>query len=121
MSADTVLFVVWNRPAVGREAKGVALFQEFMAHLTEQQQRGNIESFEPVLLQVHGGDLNGFILVRGTRQKLGELRASPVFSALVVRCMLNVDGFGMVDGYTGTGVTTEMALYSGAVNEQKNS
>jgi len=35
---------------------------------------GEIESFEMVLLEPHGGELGGFILLRGDQDKLARIR-----------------------------------------------
>jgi hypothetical protein len=43
------------------------------------QQQGEIDSFEPFGLEPHGGDLNGFLLVRGDRDKLARLCVSEAF------------------------------------------
>ena len=62
-----VVFMGWDRPSRGHEAAATALFQEFAEYLGGQQQAGTIQSFESVFLNPHGGDLNGFTLIRETR------------------------------------------------------
>ena len=62
--SDSALFVGWNQPARGREAGAVAAFGEGVQYFGELAARGEIESFEPFFLDAHGGDLNGFFLVR---------------------------------------------------------
>jgi hypothetical protein len=109
--ADHVLFIGWNRPVAGREARAVELFHTLTHFLDRQRLAGHIESFEPVMLGVHGGDLNGFILIRGDKQKLGSLRASNEFIDIVTQCAMNIEGFGVIDGFTGDGVRVQMARY----------
>ena len=53
-------------------AKRLAEFNEVLEYWTSLQQQGEIESFETVLLESHGGDLNGFVLVRGDQDKLAS-------------------------------------------------
>ncbi len=112
MPSDAALFVGWKLPFVGREADAVELFGSFVGFLGKQQAAGAIESFEPCLLAPHGGDLGGFILVRGERGKLATLRASDDFEELVSKCVVNVDGFGVVEGYVGDSVGTQMQRYT---------
>lgn len=110
--ADSVLFVGWNRPVSGREARAVELFSSFVNYLGKQQGQGNIENFEPVFLNVHGGDMNGFILIRGDRTKLGNLRHANEWLDLTTQCSINVEGFGVVDGWTGEGVKGQLTRYT---------
>jgi len=72
--ANNVLFIGWNRAVAGREQKALEVFAKSMEYYTKLQTDGRIESFEPVILGVHGGDLNGFILLRGDAEKLDQIR-----------------------------------------------
>lgn len=62
-------------------AQGVALFGEALA-FWGQQQAGAIESIEPVFLSPHGGDLNGFLLIRGDAAKLNQVLDTDDYLAL---------------------------------------
>jgi len=112
MAADSALFIGWKLPVVGREADAVELFGSFVGYLGKQQSSGAIDSFEPYFLSPHGGDLGGFILVRGERARLAGLRSSEEFEELVSRCLVNVDGFGVVEAYVGEGVARQMQRYT---------
>jgi hypothetical protein len=79
---------------------------------------GEIESFEPVLLEPHGGDLGGFVLVRGSREQLQGLRANEDFRRLNARSGRVVDGFGVVDAHVGGGLEAQVSLYGEQVKEQ---
>src|SRR5215211_2257779 len=59
--ADAAIFVGWGQIVRGREMKALAVFNESIAYYTRLQQEATIESFEPVLLSAHGGDLAGFV------------------------------------------------------------
>jgi hypothetical protein len=66
--------------------------------------KGNIESFDPVILTAHGGDLNGFIMVKGNREKMMDLRWNDEsFMKLFMQTNLCLQGFGCVDAYVGEG------------------
>jgi len=102
--ANAVIFLGWNRPSVGREQQAMQVFQKSLEFYTKLQTEGRIESFEPVILSSHGGDLNGFILLRGDAEKLSEIRRDETFVDIVIEAEYCVDGFGHVDGYIGKGL-----------------
>ena len=54
---------------------------------------GRIESFEPVMLAAHGGDLNGFFLLKGEVEKLDEVRRDDTFRNLTIEANYCLDGF----------------------------
>lgn len=56
--SESALFVGWGQPVRGREKDG------------------SIESFDPVLLNPHGGDLQEFFLIKGSAQGLATMMAS---------------------------------------------
>ena len=87
------------------------LFASTLAYWTKQKETGNIESFEPVILSRHGGDMNGFILVRGDRNKLDEIKNSDEFLTITTQCTWCVDSFGVVDAYVNEGVAKVMGEY----------
>jgi hypothetical protein len=47
-----------------------------MQYLGGLQQKGSIKSFDTVFLNPHGGDLNGFILIRAESGQLDALMSS---------------------------------------------
>jgi hypothetical protein len=110
--ADSALFLGWRLPVVGREANAVEIFGSFLGYLGKQQAAGALESFEPCFLLPHGGDLGGFILIRGDRARLAQLRASDEFEELVSKCLVNVDNFGVVEGYLGDSIGTQLQRYT---------
>ena len=112
--ASSVLFAGWNRANVGREAQAAKLFQDFIAFYGAAQKEGRIESFEPVFLSAHGGDLNGFVLIRGEGAKLDALRRDEKFTDLIIRATVTLQGFGVVPGYVGEGVTSILKRWTAA-------
>src|SRR5579859_1806634 len=63
LMANAALFIGWGKVVQGREAKSLEVFGEGLEYWTRLQQLGEIESFEPVALEPHGGDLGGFVLI----------------------------------------------------------
>ena len=109
--ADGGLFIGFGDPVRGREAQAVELFNEAIAYYTRLQEEGEIESFEPVFLEPHGGDLNGFILIRGDAEKLAALRVSEEFTQFALRATLVVDGFGVVGADMAERLQRQMEYY----------
>jgi hypothetical protein len=114
--ASHVLFLGWNRPVTGREAMALELFNSANAWFAKQVHAGHIESFEPVMLTTHGGDLNGFTLVRGEQKKLEALRHNEEFMDLVVRCSYAIEGFGLIEGFINEGLMPWMERYGRLVH-----
>lgn len=94
--ADHGIFVGWGDIVVGRERPSRKVFGEALEFMAGQQQAGNIESHEVVLLSAHGGDLQGFMLMRGDREKLHGVVSSPEWQRLVTRAAFIVHDFGVV-------------------------
>jgi len=110
MSAGAV-FAGWGEVAKGREQLALEVFQEAVAFWGGHQSDGRIESFEPVLLTPHGGDLNGFFLVRGPRASISEILDSPEFIRLNQRVNAVVSGSGVIPAYVGDGVAEIMGVF----------
>jgi hypothetical protein len=111
MATDSVLFVGWNRPIAGREKLCGELFQTALKYYGKLKETGAIESFEPIILGVHGGDLNGFTLLRGSAEQLFKVRQSDEFQELLTQINMNVTGVGAINGWTGEGVAKTMQRY----------
>jgi hypothetical protein len=94
--AEAGLFIGWGETVRGREAQAVELFNEVIGYYGRLQEQGEIESFEPVFLEPHGGDLGGFVLIRGEAEKLAAVRVSDEFTQFSIRATMVVDGFGVV-------------------------
>lgn len=112
--ADSALFIGWGQVVRGREAAAVEVFNEAVQYYAGLQQDGTIESVEPWFLAPHGGDLDGFFLLRGEREQLDAVKRSPDFERVSTRASLVVDGFGVVDGYTGQELGRLMGVFQEA-------
>jgi hypothetical protein len=105
------LFIGWGPAIAGQELQGLKVFNEGVEYWTRLQQSGEIESFEPVLLEPHGGDLAGFVLVRGDRDKLNRLRYSDEWLRLNNRATMVVQSLGIVTAFVGDEVAAQMRDY----------
>lgn len=115
--ADAALFIGWGQVVRGREKRAVQVFNESVEYWGGLQGDGKIEDFEIVLLSPHGGDLQGFALLRGSEEQVSALRADEEFGRRVQRADLIVESQGVVDAVIGEGVARGMAQYQGEVDE----
>jgi hypothetical protein len=115
--AGEALFLGWGPVVRGREQKALQVFQETIEYYGRLQQEGRIDSFEPVLIAPHGGDLGGFVLLRGERGKLDEIRSSEEFERAVTRAASIVDNVGVINAFTGEALGQTMGRFQTASQE----
>jgi hypothetical protein len=115
--ATGALMIGWGATVRGREQKALQVFNEAIEYYTRLQQQGTIESFEAVALEPHGGDLQGFLLIRGDRAKLDAIRSSEEFLRLNNRAALIIDNLGVVTAFIGEELQRLFADFSTQANE----
>jgi hypothetical protein len=115
--ADSALFVGFGFPVRGRERQAVKVFSEASEYYSKLQQQGEIESFEPVLLEPHGGELGGFFLLRGSQDTLARVRGSAEFERLMIRAELIVDNVGVTSANLGERLMSQMSVFNEQVEE----
>jgi hypothetical protein len=115
--ADAGLFIGWGESVTGREAKGLEVFSESLAYYGRLEQEGVIEGFETAILEPHGGDIAGFVLIRGSEEKLAQLRVDDEFVRLSTRASLIVHGLGVVGAALGEGLEAAITTYQQAISE----
>jgi hypothetical protein len=109
--AEAGLFIGWGPVVRGREKRALEVFNESIQYYAALQQKKEIESFEVVLLEQHGGDLAGFVLIRGEADRLARLRIDQEFQRRTIRAELIVDKIGVVGALIGGGLTRGMGDY----------
>ena len=114
MGSSVILFG-WNRSVPGREKVSGAHFDDFVKYLGELQQAGTIQAFDVIFLDAHGGDLNGFALIRGDSGKLDALVSTTEWITHSTRASLHLDGLGIIRGVTGEEIMTRMSIWMGAI------
>ena len=112
---SNVVFFGWNRPVAGRESVSQQHFEEFVKYLGGLQHKGAIQAFDIVLLDAHGGDLNGFFLIRAESANLDALVSTAEWVTHMTRAGLHLEGSGAVRGVTGEKISERMALWSSAI------
>lgn len=114
---DRALFVGFGSPVRGREERAVEVFNEFAEMLDRMADDGRIQSAEPCLLDPHGGDLDGFVMVRGSAEQCAALPNDEDFRRAMTDAQLVVENLGVVPAVVGEGVAREMAMYLEAVKK----
>ena len=115
--ADAGIFIGFGLPVRGRERQAVTVFTEALEYYARLQQQGEIESFETVFLEPHGGDLNGFTLVRGDQDKLSRIRTSDEWLRLTTRADLIAERFGVTGAILGDQVGTLLGVFNEQVED----
>ena len=115
--ADHALFFGFGEVIPGREQTAARIFGETLEHLGQLVQEGQITGVEPFLLERHGGELNGFLLIRGEREALAHLRTSEAFDRIVVRAGMVTQRVGVVAASTGAEVQRLMGEFQQAADE----
>lgn len=103
--------------ARGGEQRALEVFNESVQYYADLQKQGEIESFEVGLLEPHGGDLQGFVLLRGDSERLARLRRDREFQRRITRAALVVDKAGVVGALLVVGLTEGMADYQQEVGQ----
>ncbi|HEY1358468.1 MAG TPA: hypothetical protein VGF21_09195 [Thermoleophilaceae bacterium] len=109
--ADAGLFIGWGQVVRNREKRALDVFNESMAYYASLEQDGKVESWEVVLLEPHGGDLAGFVLLRGSVDQMHAVRNEEEFQRRTTRADLIVENLGVVSAALGQGLADGMAIY----------
>jgi len=115
--ADSAIFIGWGEPVRGREQVSATVFGEAVALWTSLEAEGAIEGWEAYFLEPHGGDLDGFFLLKGDRARLAEVRMREEIDRIVLRGSTVVTSFGVVGAATGPRIEQEMGRYLEAAGE----
>jgi hypothetical protein len=107
VQSNAILFG-WNSIVVGREGLAAELFAHTVNFFEKAKASNLIETFEPVFLSSHGGDLNGFFLIKGTHVQLDTLRSSDDFVDITLRAGMCLTNVGVIDSYVGSVVNEVM-------------
>lgn len=114
--ADAGLFIGWGEVARGREERALEVFNETIGFYGRLQEEGRIESFEVSLLQPHGGDLAGFVLLRGSEEQMDAIQHDEEFERLMTRANFIVDKLGVVPAALGEGVARQVGIFEAEVS-----
>lgn len=104
--ATACLFIGWNRPFPGQHKEAYRYLMTEAAPLLDQwQQEKWYEARRIYGLTAHMGDLNGCIILEGSRAKLDELRRTDAFEKFSMAMGTLFDRYGVVPGVTEEGMS----------------
>ncbi len=116
MTVETnALLIGWNRAVVGREAAAGELFATTVAYYEKLQKTGKITSYEPYFLTQHGGDLNGFFVLKGTGANLHAVQTDDEFVDLILRAQHCLTNVGVIPTYTGNTIQDMMTRWTKSI------
>jgi hypothetical protein len=115
--AEATLFIGWGAVISGRERQAIEVYGQTVQYYERLRHDGEISGFEPCLLEPHGGDLDGFFILRGERERLSQLRYNPEFLHNINRAQLVVQNLGVVMGYVGEELQRLMTDYQSNIGE----
>ncbi|MFC0215524.1 hypothetical protein ACFFK0_24320 [Paenibacillus chartarius] len=105
------LIVGWGEIIPGREKAAQATLQHAMQYCVRLQQEGKIDRFEVVVLEPHGSDLNGFVLITGDKETVARLRVEDEFVEVMVGVQLVHRNVRVVGAYTGAGLQSLFKMW----------
>ncbi len=115
--ADSAILIRWNRVVPGREQQGLTLFGQSLEYYGTLVSEGKIESYEPVMLNPSGGDLNGLILLRGSADQLDAVKREDRFIDIVMRAAHTCEGLGVNDAFLEGELQARMTKWAQIINE----
>ena len=114
---DAGVFIGWGPSLPGRERKSVELFLETMRYFMSLVAEGRLISVEPVFLEPHGGDLEGFIFIRGEADEINRLRTEEEVRRLMVKAGVILQSLRVVGAITGSGLNQHLQWYLQAIRQ----
>ena len=95
------LFVGYGTLITGREVIAQAVLAHALQYCAGLQDAKTIDSFEAVTLEPHGGELEGFMFVKGDKDILAQLRVDSTFVRMITDLRLVHTKVRVVGAYTG--------------------
>lgn len=114
MASNAILFG-WDRPVAGREQLSAAHFRDFIEYLDGLQSAGEIQSWQNVFLDPHGGDMNGFFLIVGSPEQISRLIVNDTWTKHMTRAGMHLSHPGAVTCATGDLVMERFAQWSSLI------
>jgi hypothetical protein len=109
--ADAGLFIGWGDVVRGREDRALDVFNETIEFYGQLQSDGRIEDFEVVLLEPHGGELQGYAMLRGSEDQIAAIRRDEDFERLMTKASLIVDDLGYIGAAIGASLARAISIY----------
>jgi hypothetical protein len=105
------LIVGWGEIIPGREKAAQRTLKSAMQYCVRLQQEGKIDRFEVVILEPHGSDLNGFVLITGDKGTIAQLRTENEFVSVMIGVQLVHRNVRVVGAYVGAALQSLFAIW----------
>jgi hypothetical protein len=115
--AEAALFIGWGEVSRGREKRALDVYNDSLQYYGRLQQEGLIEGFDVAVLSPTGGDLGGFIMLRGTAEQIDATRRSEEFQRMMNRVQLIADGVRVTDAFVDEGLARVMTQYADVLGD----
>ena len=115
MIESNAIMFGWNRPQQGREGMAGELFAHTVNYFEKLKSSSNLESYEPVFLADHGGDLGGYFMLKGTHAQLDTMTSNDEWVDIVMRAGHCLTGVGVIQCYTGSVIPEMMARWTKSI------
>jgi hypothetical protein len=109
--AKGALFVGWGSIVSGREKIAADVLNEAQQYLQRLQREGVIDGADVVLLEPHGGELEGFVLIKGEKEAISRLRTDDMFVHMIVGVQLVHNNVRVVGAYSGAEMHALLKLW----------
>lgn len=113
---EGALFIGWGSLIPGREIAALDVFKEAKTFYEELQKKGEIVTFEPVLLSHVGSPFYGFFLLRGDTAKLATLVSQDAFMRLTTKASLVCENIAVIPAFVGSAVSRIIDTYRTEIN-----
>lgn len=114
MARDAALVTTFGRPFVGREAKSLEVFTEFLTFLGKQAAEGRCSQPEPFFA---ADASNGMVIVRGRSDALAEITDSEEYEKLLSKGQMVVEDLKIHWYLTGEEIERGMRIFAEAGGE----
>lgn len=114
--AEAALCTTFGEPVPGREKQALKIYGDTVEYYTRLQQEGKIERFDVTIIGPTGGQVNGFIVVRGTANQVDTLRRTKEFQQMINSVQLVASHTSVHDAYVDEGLAQIMSQYQEVVD-----
>ena len=115
--AEAALCTVWGTPVPGREKQALGVYNDVVQYWSRLQQEGQIERFDVAILTPTGGDVTGFLLVRGAAENLDSIRRNKEYQQLLQRVQLITTHLRVTDAFVDDGLAQIISQYQEVVEQ----
>lgn len=113
---EGALFIGWGALIPGREIAALDVFKEAKTFYEGLLKKGEITTFEPVLLSHVGSPFYGFFLLRGDTTKLATLVNQDAFMHLTTKASLVCENIAVIPAFVGSAVSQIIDTYRTEIN-----